>query len=100
MQSQNRKLTHGKSLENLTALHLRLEALSDTVDDVRSAALVVSNMARYKKDPDLRKLAKDLFGVHSTLHSRFDEVIRELRESLSGDHKGKSVAQSNPKDAA
>jgi len=69
--------------ESPAALWLRLDALLDAVDDIRSAALVVSNMARHKDDRDLAELAKNLYGVHSTVQRRLDEVLRELRQSLA-----------------
>jgi hypothetical protein len=100
MQSAGPSTSLGEPPERLAALWLRLEALLGAVKDVRSAALVVGNMARYKDDPDLSKLADDLHGVHSTLQCRFDDVLRELREGLADDHKDQRTARPNTMDAA
>jgi len=100
MQRSGSNTTLENSAESPAALWLRLKALLDAVNDVRSAALVVSNMARYKKDRDLAKLAEDLHGVHSTLHCRFDEVLRELRQCPANDRGAQSEAQPHTSDAA
>ena len=92
--------TLGSPPDDSAALWLRLKALLDAVNDVRSAALVVANMARYKKDRDLAKLAKDLHGVHSALHGRFDEVLRELRGRPANDDGKPSKARPHTSDAA
>ncbi len=75
--------TLSKPTESPAALWLRLEALLGAVDDIRSAALVASNLARHKDDRDLAELAKNLYGVHSTVQRRVDEVLRELRRSFA-----------------
>jgi hypothetical protein len=91
MRHMNRPLS--KLTENRATLSLHLDALLDAVDDVRSAALVVSNMARYKDDRDLSELAKDLFGIHSTMHRLFIDVLRELRQCLANDDKHQGGAE-------
>jgi len=88
-----------KLTERLAPLRLRLDALLDAVDDVRTTALVVNNMARYKEDCDLSELATDLFGIHSRMHRQYIDVLRELRQCLANDDKQPGETESPRLDA-
>ena len=68
--------------EDQAVLWLRLEALQGTVDDVRSAALVVSNLARHNGDRALEQLAEGLQGVHTTLSGQYSAAVQALRQCL------------------
>ena len=68
--------------DDRAVLWLRLEALQGTVEDVRSAALVVSNLARHKGDHALEQLAEGLQGVHTTLSGQYSDAVQALRQCL------------------
>jgi hypothetical protein len=76
--------------EDLAELWLRLEKLRCALDDVRSAALIVGNMARHKEDHTLGQLAEGLHGVHSTLNCQYNGAVGAIRQCLASDHEGQN----------
>ena len=92
MERPNLRIVPSAPNEDQAVLWLRLEALQGTVDDVRSAALVVSNLARHKGDRTLEQLAEGLQGVHATLSVQYSDAVRALRRCLKTRHEDRFEA--------
>ena len=72
--------------EDRAQLWLRLEQLQGTVNDFRSTALVVKNIARHRDDLTLKEVADGLLGVHRTLSSQYTDAVVAVRQCLANDH--------------